>query len=156
MLAYAFYSTFSDFIGSSYYSSHCYALHLGKLFWLLLVIHAKQWNFQELGSIRLLQFTTLFLPNKNRIVTVVYIHHIGAKGILDQRKTQHFTYNPDDPLQSIKVLGLNLGKTGEKHTSTFYISYLLHCMLKLYTHRTCTIIFFYFLFAGYFPLLLLP
>lgn len=44
-------------------------------------------------------------------MTVIYLHHNGAKGLLDHRKTQHFTYNPDDPMQSIKVLGLNLGNT---------------------------------------------
>lgn len=52
-------------------------------------------------------------------MTIVYLHHIGAKGILDQRKTQHFTYDPDDPLQSIKVLGLNLGKTNGKYFCSF-------------------------------------
>lgn len=46
-------------------------------------------------------------------MTIVYLHHIGAEGILDHRKTQHFTYDPDDPLQSMKVLGLNLGKSNK-------------------------------------------
>lgn len=46
-----------------------------------------------------------------RIVTIVYLQHVGAQGILDHRKTQRFTYDPDDPMQSIKVLGLNLGKS---------------------------------------------
>lgn len=53
-------------------------------------------------------------------MTIVYLHHTGANGILDQRKTQHFTYDPDDPLQSIKVLGLNLGKTSVKNIAVVH------------------------------------
>lgn len=76
-------------------------------------------------TLPLSSFTSFSLSFRSiRIVTVVYLHHIGAKGILDQRKTQHFTYDPDDPLQSIKVLGLNLGKMSK---NKIMYSTTIHC-----------------------------
>lgn len=68
-----------------------------------------------------------------RIATVVYLHHTGANRILEQRKSQRFAYDPDDPLQPIKVLGLNLGKRVRCHEANNKkkIRVMLHLALIL-------------------------
>lgn len=66
-----------------------------------------------------------------RIVAIIYLHHTHEKQILEHRKSQHVAYDQDDPLQALKALGLNLGKTVEQ-MSSFIILHLHRVTFKNY------------------------
>lgn len=116
----------------------------------LFIYQKVNWKFSTLSH-------PIFPLQIIRIATVVYLHHIGARGILDQRKTQHFTYDPDDPMQSIKVLGLNLGKMNKQNINIKTHIHSFNALHAFASHnRTCKTIFSLFSFLCYFFPLLLP
>lgn len=72
-------------------------------------------------------------------MTVVYLHYTGEKQILEHRNAQHIAYDQDDPLQAIKALGLNLGKSVTMHIQRHSLSQLIALTIKPINLCECTL-----------------